>query len=98
MLARRSLLNLQVSNKSLIILHVQKADDLLLKSAILSSAKRLVDPTVEEFLIEEAEVLDAKNYITLLVKSAERQPPLGARIAALFITILTTGGEKPKCR
>ena len=75
---------MQVSNKSVISLHVRKADDLLLKSAILSSAKRLVDPTVEEFLIEEAEGLDDKDDITLLVKFEERQPSLEARIADII--------------
>lgn len=73
----------QVSQKSVIVLHVQRPEDILFKSAILSSAKRLLDPTVEEFITEEAEGLDASD-ITLLVKSEERQPSLEAGIADII--------------
>ena len=69
-----------MSQKSIIILHVQKPEDIFFKSVILYSSKRLLVPTVEEFLIEEAEALGAGDDITLLVKSEERQPSREAEI------------------
>src|SRR5690606_20791744 len=41
-------------------------------------------PTVEEFLIEEAEGLNTNDDITLLVKSDERQPTLEAGITEII--------------
>ena len=70
-----------MSHQSVIILHVQRADDILFKSPILSSGKRLLTPAVEEFLIEEAEGVAVKNDIYLLVKAEDREPSREAAIA-----------------
>lgn len=71
----------QVNSKAVIIIHVKKTEDILFKSVILSSARRLLDPTVEEFLIEEAEGLAGRGDITLFIKADERQPAREAVIA-----------------
>ena len=73
-----------MNQQSVIILHVKRPQDILLRSVILSSAKRLLTPTVEEFLIEEAEGLDTRDDITLLVKSEERQPTREAEITDII--------------
>ena len=69
-----------MSQKSVIVLHVQRDEDILFKSTILSSAKRLLNPTVEEFLIEETEGLAVKDEINLIVQAEEWEPSREAAI------------------
>lgn len=63
-----------MNQQPVIILHVQRAEDILFKSAIPFSDKRLLNPDADEFLIEEAEDLPVKNDITLFIHAEEKDP------------------------
>jgi hypothetical protein len=61
-----------MNQQSVIILHIQKTEDILAKSVIRLSNKHLLHPDVEEYLIEEAECLPLKNDLTLLIQAEEK--------------------------
>ena len=60
-----------MNHQPVITLHIQKVEDILFKSAIPLSDKRLLNSGVEEYLIEEAEGLPVKNGITLFIHPEE---------------------------
>ena len=68
------------NENSTILLHVKRAGDILFDTPILTSAKRVLNPAVEEFLIEEAEKLPRRNEINLLLQFEERQPSIESDI------------------
>lgn len=60
---------------------MQRAQDILLRSPILSSSRHLIHPAVEEFLIEETESVPWKYEITLLVNAEEKDSAAEEAIA-----------------
>ena len=67
----------------ILTLQVHRVEDILFKSSIPLSCKKLLNDEVEEFIVQEAENLPVKNNITLLIRATGPPAILDDKIAAM---------------
>jgi hypothetical protein len=78
-LYNQSLTYFFVSQRS-ITLRIHKAGDILLQPVVVMSDKYLLDHSVEEYLIDQAEELPRKGEITIYIKANELNPAIETTI------------------
>src|SRR5687767_5807351 len=69
---------------SILTLQVYRVEDIIYKSSILLSCKRLLKDDVEEYIVQEAENLPIKNDIKLLIRVTDLSKIKETETAALI--------------